>query len=215
MADLEPAAASPAAPFAKPFHWRQLEAADYRTYIANLRSVGCPEQTVRDIISADLHTRYAPRLAELERQRASHGLSARHDLERQLEALQQEETAVLAGLLETETSVQLATGPVTDGAPIPRRRCETVSLPLVFQPIDVARLNFNPGQVEAIRRLQAKFLGDIGEGQDPADPEYRARWQASQPANDDELRGMLGSQAFQDYQLSVQTPTTAAAPAEP
>src|SRR4030095_2131374 len=38
----------------EPFDWRKVESEDYRQYIANLRAVGCPEQTVRDIIIADV-----------------------------------------------------------------------------------------------------------------------------------------------------------------
>ena len=37
------------------FHWREIEATDYRVYMANLRRIGCPEETLRDIISADVH----------------------------------------------------------------------------------------------------------------------------------------------------------------
>lgn len=36
------------------FHWSQVESTNYFVYIAKLRAVGCPEQTIRDIISADL-----------------------------------------------------------------------------------------------------------------------------------------------------------------
>jgi len=45
------------------FSWQQIESPDYPTYVANLRAVGCPEQTVRDIIIADVNTHYAHRLA--------------------------------------------------------------------------------------------------------------------------------------------------------
>lgn len=44
------------------FNWHQLEAEDYRTYITRLRSIGCPEQTIRDIIIADLDKLLAPRV---------------------------------------------------------------------------------------------------------------------------------------------------------
>jgi hypothetical protein len=47
------------------WQWRQLESEDYRTYINNLRSVGCPEQTVRDIVSADLFQGFEGRRAEI------------------------------------------------------------------------------------------------------------------------------------------------------
>lgn len=43
------------------FEWRQLESADYRQYIANLRSIGCPEPTIRDIIMTDVMRLYAQR----------------------------------------------------------------------------------------------------------------------------------------------------------
>lgn len=36
------------------FSWQELESQDYPTYIKNLRQIGCPEQTIRDIIIADV-----------------------------------------------------------------------------------------------------------------------------------------------------------------
>jgi hypothetical protein len=43
------------------FRWSQLESTDYRQYIANLRAVGCPESTLRDIIMTDVMRLYAQR----------------------------------------------------------------------------------------------------------------------------------------------------------
>ena len=36
------------------FHWSQIESTNYFAYVTGLRSIGCPEQTIRDIISADV-----------------------------------------------------------------------------------------------------------------------------------------------------------------
>jgi hypothetical protein len=36
------------------FNWRQVESTDYRDYVRNLRSIGCPEETIRDIVAADV-----------------------------------------------------------------------------------------------------------------------------------------------------------------
>ena len=47
------------------FNWRQLESEDYRTYIERLRSIGCPEQTIRDLIIADIDQLLAPRLQQI------------------------------------------------------------------------------------------------------------------------------------------------------
>jgi hypothetical protein len=47
------------------FHWREVESADYKDYIAKLRNIYCPEETIRDIIIADVNKLYAPREAAL------------------------------------------------------------------------------------------------------------------------------------------------------
>src|SRR5207253_1559882 len=41
------------------FSWKEVESPDYPTYIANLRDIGCPDQTIRDIIIADVNSLYA------------------------------------------------------------------------------------------------------------------------------------------------------------
>ncbi len=47
------------------FDWQQVESEDYQDYIANLRSIGCPEETIRDIIKADVDKLYDSKLDEL------------------------------------------------------------------------------------------------------------------------------------------------------
>jgi LysM repeat protein len=46
------------------FTWHELESDDYATYVANLRDIGCPEQTIRDIIIADVNALFARRRAQ-------------------------------------------------------------------------------------------------------------------------------------------------------
>lgn len=48
-----------------PFHWSEIESSDYRVYMANLRAIGCPERTVRDIIVADVDELFIERLRQL------------------------------------------------------------------------------------------------------------------------------------------------------
>jgi LysM repeat protein len=45
------------------FTWSEVESGDYPTYIANLRGIGCPDQTIRDIIIADVNALFARKLA--------------------------------------------------------------------------------------------------------------------------------------------------------
>jgi hypothetical protein len=50
--------------------WSQLESEDYRDYILRLREIGCPAQTIRDIIIADLDKLFAPRAQAIKGRRA-------------------------------------------------------------------------------------------------------------------------------------------------
>jgi len=43
------------------FRWSEIESDDYRKYIANLRAVGCPENTIKDIILTDVMKLFAAR----------------------------------------------------------------------------------------------------------------------------------------------------------
>lgn len=43
--------------------WLDIESDDYPTYIRNLRAIGCPEPTIRDIIVADVNETFAQRRA--------------------------------------------------------------------------------------------------------------------------------------------------------
>jgi hypothetical protein len=47
------------------FHWAQLESEDYRVYIENLRAIGCPEETIRYLVEADINDLYSGRVRTL------------------------------------------------------------------------------------------------------------------------------------------------------
>lgn len=47
------------------FDWQTVESTDYRHYIANLRSIGCPAETIQDIIVADVNKLFESRRKEL------------------------------------------------------------------------------------------------------------------------------------------------------
>jgi hypothetical protein len=55
-----PASVSPV----RTFTWESVESPDYREYITNLRAIGCPEETIRDIIVADVNKLYAAKKRE-------------------------------------------------------------------------------------------------------------------------------------------------------
>ncbi|HKI70057.1 MAG TPA: LysM domain-containing protein, partial [Verrucomicrobiae bacterium] len=100
------------------FSWSQLESKDYPTYIANLRNVGCPEQTIRDIIIADVNALYARKEAtdivtpDQEWWRTEPDTNLLATAREKLRALDEERRALLTRLLgpnwESEDLVGLA-----------------------------------------------------------------------------------------------------------
>jgi hypothetical protein len=96
------------------FRWVELESPDYLTYISRLRRIGCPETTVRDLITADLHAAYdAKRVAVLAgepRKFWQHGFGSMEIPE--VKAVNTAEAEVLARLLGApDASVMAAASP--------------------------------------------------------------------------------------------------------
>ena len=46
------------------FTWSEIESADFPTYIKNLRDIGCPERTIRDIIVAEVDDLFSERITK-------------------------------------------------------------------------------------------------------------------------------------------------------
>jgi len=45
------------------FTWQDIESPDFATYVANLRQIGCPEQTIHDILIAEVNALYSRKRA--------------------------------------------------------------------------------------------------------------------------------------------------------
>ena len=89
------------------FAWREIESADYPTYVANLRDIGCPEQTIRDIIIADVNLLYSRRrameliTAEQQWWRSEPDMNVVRSAAEKARDLENERRALLTGLLGT------------------------------------------------------------------------------------------------------------------
>ncbi len=201
-------------PEAKPFRWSQLASKDYRTYVHNLRASGCPEISVRAIVSADVHAVFAQRYAALDQKLAElagaswsvrlGALNSEQALKTERQLLPGAEAAEISDLLG------LKPAPTEDPATIAATSQEMansqppVALPLAFQNIDPAALSLTPDQIAIINDVRQSFLKDIGgQNQNPDDPAYLERWQKAQPAADDMLRLMLGVNFFENYQMAT------------
>ncbi len=91
-----------------PFRWVQIETDNYGEYIANLRSVGCPELTIRDIVEADVNqqlfeARYSETLNQMQSfdywRRGMDGAAAQTAIRDAIAALDSERIGFLRQLL--------------------------------------------------------------------------------------------------------------------
>jgi hypothetical protein len=194
-----------------PFNWSSIESSDYRTYIANLRAIRCPEQTICDIVTADVHALYASKLRALETSPVEPRSLADWTRTAAREQLQREESALLASLLASDSH-----SPSRMAAEFDPPRQKTAVMPLAFEAAASSIQNLEPGQVQAIAQLRERFVLELGGlEQNPSDPAYRQRWFSSQAALDEDLPGFIGGQSFQELQLRAQSATAEPGPGTP
>jgi hypothetical protein len=87
------------------FTWEQLQSANYATLIKNLRAIGCPEQTIRDIVITDVDRAYARRRVtevvypNYQWWKSTPDAALVDAAEEKIQSLESERRALLAGLL--------------------------------------------------------------------------------------------------------------------
>lgn len=202
------APAKPEAPQSEPapFQWDQLYSKHYSDYVKNLRAIGCPEPTVRAIVAADVAAAYRALARQMEQKLAaaangswSNQLSSasyEQALKDALRKIPDEEAAKIAGLSAvnpTPVTTAVATAPAT-----------SLTLPLVLQNVDLSALNLNNDQKQEIASIRQDFLQETG-GANPSSiaPADQAGWQNAQTRADTILEGIIGYDAYAQYQLAA------------
>ncbi len=179
----------------KSFDWRMVESEDYKKYIANLRSIGCPEETIRDIIVADVNKLFEARRHELNAStnkfqfwKPGNPLASMMDPKRieKQQALNVEKRTLLKELL----------GVVPDEKPDLFGGLNPFESMLDFLPAG------KQSQVTDIyMKYQAKIAGAMGNGS--PDAEDMKNMQKVQKDMDAELAKLMSPEEYQDYQLRL------------
>ena len=148
------------------FSWDELESPDYATYIANLRDINCPAQTIRDIIIADVNAVFARRRAEIQPSQEQWWRSAPDAATaKKLRDLEAERRNLLAKLL----------GPDWDGqaALAQQKREAGVSLdgPVLGLMPDEVKRAINAVVAESQRRMEELQAKATAEGRKPTSAE--------------------------------------------
>jgi hypothetical protein len=178
------------------FVWSHIESEDYPTYIANLRAIGCPEPTIRDIIVAEVTQMFARRRATEVTTASQQWWRFEPDLDvawaaiEQIRALEDERRALLTSLL----------GPDWESADYPLPPIETLA------PMDGPILGTLPAEtrlaVQQIERAaldrQEQYLASqetLGFQPDPIElAQLRQQTRA-------ELAAVLDPEALEEYLL--------------
>jgi hypothetical protein len=178
------------------FHWANVESDNYKAYIANLRAIGCPEETIRDIIIADVNKLFAGRVAALypsaqdfpfwkvEDRAARAEERAR---ERKRRDLEKEKRDLIQELLGIDYEVEVAK---FSGRPDD----------------EYYRHGFlSPEKQEQLKALQEKYRelerAATNEGGGRGDPVNRAKIAALRAQQQAEMAQLLGPADYEQYQL--------------
>ncbi len=183
------------------FDWKQLEAPDFATYIANLRRAGCPEATIRHLIEPELHAVFESRRQNPAARTSEPSSSAA-------------ETAALAALLgspwiATEASSPppaAPSSPKTTTAPVPAAflvgnapgdpaiRGGSLSL----TPTDAT---LAPETLQTLSDIRQEFGNAVKPASDdPTSREFYLRWLKAQRLSDDRFSSLYGGDHFMRVQ---------------
>jgi hypothetical protein len=180
------------------FDWRLVESEDYKKYIANLRSIGCPEETIRDIIIADVNKMFESRAKASKPkekfkfwQTGMQSFAGIMDEEKikQQQALNQEKRALLKELLGVE----------------PEEKPDIMAMFGGGNPFE-AMLDFlSPGKQTQVMELEqkyaAKMMKTFQNGQ--PDAEDMKEMVKVQKEKDAELAKIMTPEEKQDYDLRM------------
>jgi hypothetical protein len=179
-------------------NWQALASEDLRQYVANLRSVQCPEETIRDIIQAEVNRRYSQRESVLKMRpedvppwETAAGYD-RKSGEGKLRQLLEEKRALLKDLVGID--VPLDNAPTTlAGRSVEKFDSALNALPADKRDLARAVQERYWTQSDDIKRRTLGFL-------EPEDREEFTRIKAERRA---ELAKVLTPREYEDYEIST------------
>ena len=212
------------------FQWSQLEAPDFATFVKNLRAIGCPEVTIRDILSGELDEIYEHKgQALMQQSSTAGGYNSKSPAGMAAQAarnqLNEEKTRLLASLLSpvpvgaaaaTQTGPQAAPPGASGATPTPNHATMTPAAFLVGnnpqQPGNSQELSttatdpqLDAGTRQIVEQLRTRFASSLqtAGSLDPSSAEYFEIWDKSRRESDDRFSSMFGGDAFIKAQVDA------------
>jgi RNA polymerase sigma factor (sigma-70 family) len=175
-------------------NWTALESQDYRQYIANLRAVGCPEQTIRDIIITDLDRTYGRRIAKNSGpSHATYWKPPDHfdGVKQYLEVkkIEEEKRAAIRELLGIDADEESE-----------RRTGAQVWYSEGFEFLSLEQRS-RLREIERLAHLKMESVKLIREG--TMSPDYDARKGEAQAWKDEQIKQLMSPEQFEEYEMRV------------
>ncbi|HSI16019.1 MAG TPA: hypothetical protein VK961_28480 [Chthoniobacter sp.] len=222
-----PAEVKPAVDSPQRFQWSQLLAGDDESYAQNLRAIGCPESTIRDIITAAIARRFDQKRQEIVTANKRGRMNVTTMQTALAQSWQEQNQAINGGPEGTRaeaprTSASDPAAPTSlhssDRAPVAATATGVPSTiratssggisgyPNIHMPLALSdppeSLGLSDAQKSAAAQVANTFTDAVAKSNlDPADPAYHQLWQDSQQSADDMLRAKIGQDAFVKWQL--------------
>ena len=179
--------------------WRMVESEDYKKYIANLRAIGCPEETIRDIIIADVNKLFASRRTQTSGQPQEEfkfwkkGRTMFRGLDeekiKQQKELAREKHTLIKDLLGIDY-------------------VDNTSTAEAFNPFSEMLGFLARGKQQQVAELEATYVAKQeklfeNRGAGPPTPEDREKFRQLERQKEAEIAKTLTPQEFEDYQLRM------------
>jgi hypothetical protein len=179
---------------ARPANWAALESTNYYIYIANLRSFGCPQETIKDIILTDIARLYARKRSEVRRKGEPYKYWMPQDastmtdpkMQRELADLDREQRDLVRNLLGVELQAELAkywddeNDPASYDFLTPEKRDKVLALKAKYDEME--------------QRIYARAQGLMLE-------QDEQELKAVQDQREQEMASVLSPQELEDYEL--------------
>jgi len=184
----------------EPFHWSQLESEDYRVYAANLRALGCPEATVRDIIIADVNELFSRRVEELVAPVKGHFWDLMADHEQFRKIVDEKESELNELTIQRKTLLDELLGKTA------RRGLNEELADLEAREASKELLDFlAPGTMSQCLELDQEFASaqqELANSQPPlAQSELQAKLKQLREKHERELEQLLSPEELAEYRL--------------
>jgi len=183
------------------FTWEQLESEDYRTYIGRLRKIGCPEETIRDIVIADVEKLFAAQVQSIDgpREAPKYWQPRQQELALTIKSLQKKYQKLDVDFAKREIVRELLGVDLAEERSRARGETDAMEQTLGFLPLEkrskARMLAERAAQEEASLREQSLLENDA------LTPAERAKLREIQARKDREIAALLSPEEQQQYDL--------------